>query len=158
MREKINLLAKGIFEYGFPDVHLSEEKLSIDVEAGRVFTGDFHVYSTNGMDIRAKIFSSNKQMHCRETDMIGTDNCIHYEFSAEHMEAGEHMEGNISIISNGGEKQIPYKVSVHAPICMTTVGEIGSLEEFSIMASEQWQEAVDLFKSEDFQRVFLVNS
>ena len=40
---------------------------------------------------------------------------------------------------------------------MTDEGEVGNLEEFTILALEHWQEAVDLFKSEDFSRVFLIN-
>ncbi len=39
-----------------PDIHVSEEKLSLEVEAGNSFSGEFHVYSTNGTPVRAKIF------------------------------------------------------------------------------------------------------
>ena len=157
MKEKINLLSKGIFDYSCPDVRVSEKQLNLEIEAGRRFSGTFDVYSTNGAEIRAKIFSSNKQMYCEETDIIGTDNTIHYVFMAENMEAGEKAEGHISIISNGGEIQIPYKVTVRSPYCMTSIGEVGDLEEFTQLASEHWQEAINLFKSKDFARVFLVN-
>lgn len=157
MKEKINLLSKGIFEYGYPDIHVSENRLNLEVEAGSRFSGEFALYSTNGVEIRAKVFSSNKQMHCEETDIIGTDHQIHYIFSAENMEAGEKSEGHISIISNGGELQIPYYVTVRSPYCMTSTGEVGDLEEFTQLASEHWQEAVNLFKSKEFARVFLVN-
>lgn len=157
MKEKINLLSKGIFEYGYPDIRVSENRLNLEVEAGSRFSGEFAVYSTNGVEIRAKVFSSNKQMHCEETDIIGTDNPIHYVFHAENMEAGEKSEGHISIISNGGELQIPYRVEVRSPYCMTSIGEVGDLEEFTQLATEHWQEAVNLFKSKDFSRVFLVN-
>ena len=157
MKEKINLLSKGIFDYGYPDVHVSEKSLDLELEAGSRFSGEFEVYSTNGAGIRAKIFSSNKQMHCEETDIIGTDNVVHYVFSAENMETGDTAEGHISIISNGGEIQIPYRVSVRSPYCMTSIGEVGNLEEFTQLASENWLEALNLFKSKDFSRVFLVN-
>lgn len=157
MKEKINLLSKGIFEYGCPDIRVTDKLLNFEVEAGSRFSGDFTVFSTNGIEIRAKVFSSNKQMHCEETDIIGTDNTIHYTFLAENMESGDKAEGHISIISNGGEIQIPFRVSVRSPYCMTSIGEVGDLEEFTQLASEHWQEAVNLFKSKDFSRVFLVN-
>lgn len=157
MKEKINLLSKGIFEYGCPDIHVSEESICLEVEAGSSFSGEFRVYATNGIDVRAKVFSSNKQMRCTETDIIGTDNRIHFTFMAENMEPGDKAEGHISIISNGGELQVPYRVSVRSPYCMTSFGEVGNLEEFSRLAAEHWQEAVNLFKSADFPRVFLVN-
>lgn len=157
LKEKINLLSKGIFEYGYPDIRVSENRLDLEVEAGSRFSGEFAVYSTNGVEVRAKVFSSNKQMHCEETDIIGTDNQIHYTFTAENMESGDKSEGHISIISNGGEIQIPYSVLVRSPYCMTSIGEVGDLEEFTELASEHWQEAVNLFKSKEFSRVFLVN-
>lgn len=157
MKEKINLLSKGIFEYGCPDIHVSEEKIYLEVEAGSSFSGEFHVYSSNGTAIRAKIFSSNKQMHCAETDIIGTDNIIHFTFRTDNAEPGDKAEGTVSIISNGGELQIPYRAVVRSPYCMSSVGEVGNLEEFAVLASEQWQEAVKLFRSQDFPRVFLVN-
>ena len=157
MKEKINLLSKGIFEYGCPDIRVSDESIFLEVEAGRHFSGEFRVYAVNGIDVRAKVFSSNKQMRCAETDIIGTDNQIHFTFIADNMEPGDKAEGHISIISNGGEIQIPYKVTVRSPYCITSIGEVGNLEEFSRLASEHWQEAVNLFKSADFPRVFLVN-
>ena len=157
MKEKINLLSKGIFEYGCPDIHVSESSIYLEVESGSCFSGEFRVYSTNGIDVRAKVFSSNKQMHCAETDIIGTDNGIHFTFTAENMEPGDKAEGHISIISNGGEIQVPYHVAVRSPYCMSSIGEVGNLEEFSRLASEHWQEAVNLFKSKDFSRVFLIN-
>ncbi|MEE0751935.1 DUF5717 family protein [Frisingicoccus sp.] len=157
MKEKINLLSKGIFEYGCPDIHVSETKICLEVEAGSSSSGEFHVYSTNGTPVRAKIFSSNKQMHCEETDIIGTDNIIHFTFQTENAEPGDKAEGTISIISNGGELQVPYQAVVRSPYCQSSLGEVGNLEEFALLASEQWQEAVKLFRSQDFPRVFLVN-
>lgn len=157
MKEKINLLSKGIFEYGCPDIHVSEKSLYLEVEAGSSYSGEFDVYSTNGIDIRAKIFSSNKQMCCLETDIIGTRNQVHFTFLTANMESGDTAEGHISIISNGGEIQLPYRVSVRSPYCMTSIGEVGNLEDFAGLACEHWQEAVNLFVSKDFPRVFLVN-
>ena len=157
MKEKINLLSKGIFEYGCPDIRVSEEQIDLKVESGRSFSGEFSVYSTNEVSVRAKVFSSCRQMKCEETDIIGRDNRIHFKFSAENMEPGEKSEGYISIVSNGGVIQIPFRAVVCSPYCMTDEGEVGNLEEFTILALERWHEAVDLFKSEDFSRVFLIN-
>ena len=76
MKEKINLLSKGIFDYGYPDLRVSVKRLDLEIEAGSRFSGEFEVYSTNGVEIRAKVFSSNKQMCCEETDIIGREHGI----------------------------------------------------------------------------------
>ena len=41
MKEKIEQLAKGKFEYQLPQLLLSEEKLVIRAEAGRIYRGCF---------------------------------------------------------------------------------------------------------------------
>ena len=50
-----------------------KNRFFLEVEAGSRFSGEFRVYAVNGIDVRAKVFSSNKQMHCAETDIIGTE-------------------------------------------------------------------------------------
>ena len=157
LKEKINLLSKGIFEYDCPDIRLSEEEIRLEVEAGSTYNGEFRVYSENKVEIRAKIFSSNKPMECVETDIIGPDNTIHYTFDSYGMEPGDKVEGRISIISNGGEIAVPYHVEICAPFCETSIGHVGNLDEFTRLATRHWQEAVKLFRSADFKRVFLVN-
>ncbi len=157
MKEKINLLSKGIFEYGSPVVKLSREELNFSVEAGSSMDGQFQVDSQNEVEVRAKIFSSSNHMVCRETDIIGVSNTVHYHFEAGSIEAGECVEGHISIISNGGEIKLPYKVTVRAPYCRSAIGEISSLDDFTELAQENWHEALTIFCSENFKRVFLVN-
>ncbi len=157
MKEKINLLSKGIFEYGSPIVKLSQEELKLSVETDSCIDGQFQVDSANDVEVRAKIFSSSNQMVCQETDIIGISNTIHYHFDAGNMESGESVEGHISIISNGGEIKLPYKVTVRSPYCQSMNGEISSLDDFTELAQEHWHEAVTIFRSENFKRVFLVN-
>lgn len=157
MKEKINLLSKGIFEYDCPDIRLSEDKICLEVEAESTCNGELRVYSENKVEIRAKIFSSNKPMQCVETDIIGPDNTIHYTFDSHGMEPGDKVEGRISLISNGGEIAVPYQVEICAPFCETSIGHVGDLDEFTRLAARHWQEAVKLFRSENFKRVCLVN-
>jgi len=157
LKEKINLLSKGIFEYERPEIVVSEEMIQINVESGNIFTGYFDVDSINSTDIRAMIFSSNKLMACKETNVIGTNNRINYEFDSSRLEPGEVITGHFSVISNGGEVEVPFQVTVCLPYCETSVGHIRDLAGFSNLAQENWHEAVKLFRSSHFKRVFLVN-
>lgn len=66
MKEKINLLSKGIFEYENPEITVSEEKIRLKVEAGKIYEGSFTIDSVNHLEIRTKVFSSNKLMKLSE--------------------------------------------------------------------------------------------
>ena len=45
VKDKVERIAKGIFEYELPKLLLSEETLSISVCAGETFCGKFSVYN-----------------------------------------------------------------------------------------------------------------
>ena len=55
MKEKINLLSRGIFEYEKPDIVVSEETVHIEAEAKAVCYGFFDVNSINGLSVRAMV-------------------------------------------------------------------------------------------------------
>lgn len=157
VKEKISLLSRGIFEYERPDIVVSEETIQIAAEAGKLHTGYFDVNSINGMEIRAMVFSSNKLIQCQENGLIGTSNRVNYIFDPQNLEPGESVEGHFSIISNGGEIEIPFKAEVCMPYCQTSIGNIKDLYQFTSLAQSNWHEAVKLFRTQNFARVFLVN-
>ncbi len=157
LKEKINLLSKGIFEYEKPDIVVSEETVKIETEAQTVYTGYFDVSSINGRSIRAMVFSSNKLIVCQENMIVGTQCRVNYTFDPRTLEPGETIEGHFSIISNGGEIEIPFSAHVCMPFCRTSIGDIKDLYQFSSLAQSNWHEAVKLFRSPDFARVFLIN-
>lgn len=157
MKEKINLLSKGIFEYEKPDIVVSEEAVHIEAEAQETCTGFFDVYSINNVQVRAMVFSSNKHVTCQESMIVGKTCRINYIFNSDNMEPGESIEGHFSIISNGGEIEIPFTACVCMPYCSTSIGNIKTLQEFSELAQSNWHEAAKLFRTAGFSRVFLVN-
>lgn len=155
MKEKIQLLSKGVFEYENPVVDVSEKMITLDVEYGSKYSGHFDVTSSNHIEIRAMVFSSNKWMQCLESTIIGESGRVHYVFDTQALEIGETSEGCFSIVSNGGEITIPYHVHVRAPYCETSMGPMNELDQFTMLARENWAEALKIFRTPDFRRVFL---
>ena len=60
MKEKIQLLSRGVFEYENPEIEVSEKEIALEVEAGSHYSGTIQLNSRNHIEIRAMIFSSNK--------------------------------------------------------------------------------------------------
>lgn len=157
VKEKINLLAKGIFEYENPEIVMSEERLDFKVETGKIYEGKFEINSINHLEIRTKVFSSNKLMKVKSNDYVGESIGVDFTFDAQLLEAGEIIEGHFSIISNGGELEIPFKAEVCQPFCHTSMGPIKDLSQFTNLAQSNWHEALKIFRTSNFPRVFLVN-
>ncbi len=156
MKEKISLLSRGIFEYEKPDIVISEDIVHIEAEMGTVYQGYFDVTSVNGMEIRAMIFSSHKQITFQENTFIGTACRVNFNFDPGVLTVDSpKLCGHFSIVSNGGEINVPFEAVIRAPFCMTSIGEINDLFGFTDLAKSNWHEAVKLFRSENFANIFL---
>lgn len=157
MKEKIEQLAKGKFEYTTPKVLLSEEQIELSVEEGKTYHGSFTIRNSDNSSMKGVIYSSHQLFHVLDQTFLGKENVIEYEIKGNHVNAGEVMKGTITIVSNYGEIEVPYEVEVELPYCITSIGKIKDLFQFANLAKSDWQEALKLFKSEEFVRVFLKN-
>lgn len=155
MKEKIRLLSKGKLDYELPEIELSESELELEVEAGGKLTGSLGIRSGNGIEIRAMIFSSSKWMKPLTSTIIGTQGSIQYEFDSSAYATGDYCEGSFIIVTNGGQLVVPYRIHVCAPFCVSSAGRINDLDRFADLARDNWGEAMTIFTSPDFQRVFL---
>ena len=57
MKEKIQLLSRGVFEYENPNIEISEKEIELEVEFGSRYTGAIQLNSRNHIEIRAMVFS-----------------------------------------------------------------------------------------------------
>lgn len=150
MKDKVERLAKGVFEYEQPDVLISEEMLSIEVSAGEVFCGNFSVYNRNRTTMKGVLYSSNELLTLEERQFIGTENEINYTVHGEYATPGETHRGEITIVSEFGEVLLPFFIKVVAVSCMSAEGEIRDLFQFAGLAQSDWYEAKRLFLEDRF--------
>ena len=155
MREKIERFSKGDFEYEQPFICLSDEEIKITVEAGKLQEGSFTISDSIGEQMKGKVYSSNRLMLIHNPTFEGEDNTIHYQFNAAFLKEGELIDGEFSIVSDCGELIIPFSVKIESCYCNTSLGKIKDLFQFTNLARVDWSEAKKVFRSEDFERVFL---
>ncbi|MBR0085893.1 MAG: hypothetical protein IJL97_05000, partial [Lachnospiraceae bacterium] len=150
-------MSKGIFEYARPDIVLSEGEIYLEAGPGKKVEGSFEINSINNVEIRAMLFSSNKHMKCLDKAFIGESGRVFYRFDGTALDAGQVITGHFSIVSNGGEIELPYRIKVTEPYFETSIGNIRELPEFAELARHNWSEAVNVFLQPLFPRVFLTN-
>lgn len=157
MKEKIERLSKGIFEYEMPELLVSEDVLALTVEAGGKLTGSILISNKSAVRMKGILYVTGKMLNLGADHFIGTENEIPYSVNAEYMEQGENFTGFISIVCDCGERQIPYSILVTQPYCESSIGPVRDLFHFANLAKTNWAEATALFASDSFANVMEKN-
>lgn len=155
MKEKIERLSKGIFEYEVPSLIVSETSLDIVVEAGIRKEGAIRIANEAGQRMKGVLYVTGKILVLNRTDFIGTECEVEYLIDASILQPGEEHIGTINIVSDCGECQLPYHVRVAEPSFPSSVGKLKDLFQFANLARANWKEALELFRREDFSEVVL---
>lgn len=154
MREIIERILDGKFDYEKGSLDFSIPRIELSLCPGEVFTGSFFVLAGSGYPTEGHLYSKDIRMKLITDTFSGTKTEIGYTFSAMGLEAGEVCRGEIYVISNQGEYYLPYVVSVKASNIESGIGSIKNLFHFANLAKSNWSEAVNLFYSEEFLNVF----
>lgn len=154
MQEIIDQILEGNFDYENGSLDFSCAKLEITLSPGEIYEGTFRIFAAPGHFTRGCITTSDSRMECLNPVFTGTDEEIGFCFHGEYMEEGEVVKGEFYVISNQGEYYLPFVVSVEHMVLDSSIGSIKNLFHFANLAKSNWQEAVNLFYSPEFVRVF----
>ena len=157
MKEKIERLSKGIFEYEMQKLQLSETEISIFIVAGSKKQGSFFVTTKTKQKIKALLYVTGKVLSLNRHDFVATECEVKYEIDATTLLSGQKHTGNISIVSDCGEVDLPFCIYVTEPSYHSSIGEITNLSQFTVLAQKNWKEALILFSSKEFSTIILKN-
>lgn len=153
MREKILSLAKGKFTYVAPKLVLPAA-LTFSVVSGKRKKYSFHV--SNAAKTRFKGFGVVNDVHIDFLPFFeGVDNELSLEVNAEELQPGEHLKGDILLITECGEERIPYDISVTTPELFDEKGPVRDYHTLQERIRDNPEHGVQLFLSEEFQDAFL---
>lgn len=157
MKEKIDFFAKGVFSYEKPGLLISVETINISAEAGKTRTGSFCVLSSAGTPFRGLVFSSSELIKLESTSFSEAQNTIVYTVDATYLDRDDSIKGRISVVSEYGERHIPFIVNITTPVYETSVGPACDPFHFASLAQTNWSEAKELFRDKNFGRIFFYN-
>lgn len=157
MREKIQKLADGIFEYESPKMAVSTTSIMEAVEECAYFSGSFFVESLSGQEIEGTVIPSHVRMWCKQPHFKGKRCEIIYEADLRGLSYGEEVKGSFTLLTNGGEMTIPCTISVEKCYMDSPSGKMKNLFHFANFAREDWDSAVKFFESDNFQHLLVNN-
>lgn len=157
MQDHIENLVNGIFEYENAKLSLSEKKLELSVEALNPASGRFVITSNRERRIRGRIYTSTPRMRCGIVEFDDFEVEVPYQFDSTGMEEGDVLKGEITVISDAGETILPFVVSIIHSVIQSSVGNIKNLFHFTNLAQADFNEAVKIFYSPEFKKIFVNN-
>lgn len=93
LKEKVDRLANGIFEYETPRIIVSQEELEISIISGNTYSGSFTIKNSNDTKIKGVLYSSNKLLELEQTRFTESLNTIQYQFNGRYMSPGDSVKG-----------------------------------------------------------------
>lgn len=154
MRRIIDKYADGFFDYDIPKLVFSVSKIEAAMAVGELSEGTFKLSSEDGSTFSANIYTSDMRLVCRNDYIEGESGEVHYVFDSTGLEAGDVVKGDIRVVSSAGEYYLPFVFSINYGIVESSLGNVRNLFHFANQAQTNWDEAVALFYSPNFARVF----
>ena len=134
MRERINRLARGIIDSSVPELVIKPERIEGVLSPGESVRGEFSVQSGNDLYIKGLVYSGNERVKLESEAFGGLRNHIIYNIDTRYLEDGDTVKGSFYLVTNGGEKEIPYSLRIQTG---NRTEELGSLKTQGIL--QLWQ-------------------
>ncbi len=158
MRQKIQDIIRGIFQYNQPTLLFEEEELDLPVIENEVYRGSFHIRSSNGEKIRGVVTCEHPNISIPSPEFHASEAEIAFEFTGEAGMAPEEEAGIFVITSDAGEYLFPFSVRMSRHYLNTSIGKLKTLNDFYNLCKLNWDEALDAFSSHYFCNIFHENA
>lgn len=150
MRERINRLAKGIVDADMPQLVIKPETVEETVKAGELTDKELYVADAQGRFIKGLVYSSNMRVRIRNNAFGGSRNHITYEVDSRHLSKEDVIEGAFYLVTNGGEKKVPYSFSIELGVSGKTLEALKTPADFAGLVQRDQELALRLFEYQDF--------
>ena len=150
MRERINRLARGIIDRKSPQVTVEPKQVEESVPVSPKTRGELLVASSNHLYIKGLAYSGNPRVTIVNSAFGGLRNRIVYEVNSQYCEHGEMIKGSFYLVTNGGEKEIPYSLRVQGGASGELIDGLKTAQDFGRLAKKDLDLALQLFEYQDF--------
>ena len=149
MKEKINRLARGIFENEIPELEYPERIDELLAKRG-ISRGEFYVRCKGSEHIKGLCYSDNMRVVPEVKSYIGSTNRIFYTVDASFAPENSLIEGNFFLVTSAGEFTIPYSFRTPASTADKNVSGLLKKEDMRALYNKDAEKLLLLFECDDF--------
>lgn len=152
MKERINRLAKGIIDSEQPMMIWTPEVIEETIRIGTTARREILICSENDLNVKGFVYSSNMRVRIPNDNNTfgGLRNHIIYEVDTSFLSTGDEIEGSFYLVTNCGEKEIPYLFHVDLASSGRILGNLNTAEDFLKVAEHDMDTALRLLEYQDF--------
>ena len=151
MQSVVDRILNGNFNTDTRALDFSEPVIELTVKEGEIYEGSFTVYGPADYPTQGEVSSTSLRMNCPVKEFSGTNDVIPFSFDTVGLSSGDSFKGEFRIISNHGEYFIPFDIKIGNENINTSLGDVKNLFHFTNLAKSNWEEAVKLFTSREFE-------
>ena len=155
MRDYVNRLSRGKFNFEENRLKCKEEIVRLDIAKGLITESSFELEASN--PLRGMVFASDLRVEIIDKNFAGTNIVIRYRVDGRDLKKKESLEGKFVVISEAGELEIPYSFKCIEKFVETSLGNASNLFHFTNLYQTAPGEAMKIFFSPDFKDIFLEN-
>lgn len=150
MKERINRLSRGIVDAENPKLFLSPEAVEETIGSNTLYRRELYLSSENNLQIKGLAYSDHARVRILTPSFGGLRNRIAYEVDTSWCENGDRIEGTLSLVTNGGERTVPFAFTVAAEASVQVLAGLKTAEDFAELARKDQELALRLMEYEDF--------
>jgi len=138
-------------------LNLSCDTIEFEIAAGEEYQGSFSIVTDDKARPEGYVYSEDIRLYIRTPEFGGLNKEIVFFYDSTGLKDGSVIKGNISIVSNLGEVELPYVVHISSGNLSSSLGEVRNLFHFANLAKTDWNQAVSLFYSPGFINILSGN-
>lgn len=142
---------------GGGNLEFSCTEVSLVLTQGAPYEGTFTVIGSGQGVSKGYLLSTDRRVECLTTEFAGAEETIAFRVHTEGFEEGEEAKGFFQIVSNRGEYELPFLITVQRPALVGMAEEVENLTQFAALAHRDWLEAVRLFYLPEFEVILQEN-
>lgn len=153
MKDTIQNILDEQYDFGreVKPLSFSCDVISCAMSADSEQFGSFYIMGEK--NTRGFVYCTDLRFQIRETEFTGGSSEIPYRLSSKGLEPGDVHKGTVFIVSDHGEYEIPFEISILSEIPGSSLGDIRNLFHFTNLAMTDWKTACDLFYSDSFVKI-----
>lgn len=150
MKERINRLARGIVDAELPKPVISPARVEETLSNHTIYKRELFVSSGNNLYIKGLAYSSHPRVRILTAAFGGLRNHIAYEIDTSWCENGDMIEGSVSLVTNGGEFEVPFLFLVEMTGSVRVLTTLKTVEDYAGLAQKDMEMALRLMEYRDF--------
>ena len=150
MKEIIDDILNERFVYDRGALAFEPSRLELRTTKNEPVESAFTIYGAEGLPIDGRVLCGDPRMELAAADFHGNGESCAFRYDTEGLREGVVVNGVFDVLSNQGEYALPYTITIGRKTPESSMGPVRNLFHFVNLAKTNWQEALRLFYSPDF--------